>query len=220
MKTAEGYKSIETSKVSKYTKANGVRVLEIQVETMPGINTEMMVWWFHHIDRMTTWNGHDFTGPARLAYRVWHPRDHLSVTQLKPGNDPSLGGCAEGSTIRVQEKLLCQYDFDIVAYVAQCDEENLELHQKIGPVRIVKIDHLWKNVDGGCDMTLRLEAGSEIPVIGRLINWFVGRFMVREEFFDIVAQHGTEEFGNLENFLPQFVANPDKLWEFKGAAWK
>lgn len=220
MLTEEGYKSIETSKITQYTKPNGVRVVETQVETMPGINTKMMVWWFHHFDRMTTWSGQDFSGPARLAYRVWHPRDHLTVTQIKPGKNPSLGGCAEGSTIRIQEKILCKYDFDVETYVAQCDEENLDLRGKLGPFEIIKVEHLWKNVDGGCDMTLRLEAGSDVPIIGRLINWFVGRFMITKELVDAVAQHGTEEFGNLENFLPQFYANPDKLWEFKGAAWK
>ena len=220
MKTDEGYKSIETSKVTQYTKPNGVRVLEVQVETMPGINTQMMVWWFHHFDRMTNWNGADFSGPARLAYRVWHPRDHIAVTQTKPGKDPSLGGCAEGSTVRVQEKILCKHDLDMSVYVGQCDEENLELIGKLGPIRIAKIDHLWKNVDGGCDMVLRMESGSELPLLGPLINRFLIPLLMPEAMLADVAQHGTEEFGNLENFLPQFYANPDQLWEFKGAAWK
>ncbi len=220
MKTAEGYKSIDTSRVTQSTKPNGVRVVDIEVETMAGLTTEMMVWWFHHFDRMTTWNGADFTGPARLAYRVWHPRDHIFVSQLSPGHDPSVGGCAEGATVRIQEKILCKHDFDATARVAQCDEENLDLHGHLGPLRMVRIEHLWKNVDGGCDMTLRLEVGADVPIIGRLINWVFRRFVMPDEMLSDAAQHGTEEFGNLENFLPQLYTHPEKLWKFEGAAWK
>ena len=220
MKTEAGYKSVSTSKITQRTESSGVRVVDVAVETMPGISTEMLVWWFHHFDRMTNWNGRDFSGPERLAYRVWHPRDHISVTQVRPGRDAKIGGCAAGATIRIQEKLLCKYDFDATVFVAQCDQENLVLIGKLGPIQVVRIDHFWRNAPDGCDMVLRVTVGTRLPIIGSALNWLIRRFVMTDEMLGAAGQHATEEFGNLQNFLPQFFANPDELRVFPGAAWK
>jgi hypothetical protein len=52
-------------------------------ELMRGVTIDHLIWWFHNIDRTTTFNGRDFNDATINAYKLWHPLDHIKVKWKK-----------------------------------------------------------------------------------------------------------------------------------------
>src|SRR5689334_16762534 len=70
--------------------------LSITHAILKGVTPKMLVWWFNNMDGTYVLGGHEHP-----RYRVWHPRDHVALTYLKPAFDGAKFG--RGAKIRIQE---------------------------------------------------------------------------------------------------------------------
>ena len=76
-------KSFDSAESSFKTIPGGGLTATVKHELMRGVTIDHLIWWFHHIDQTTTFNGRDFNGAAIDAYKLWHPHDHIKVRWKK-----------------------------------------------------------------------------------------------------------------------------------------
>ena len=76
-------KSFDSAESSFKTIPGGGLTATVKHELMRGVTIDHLIWWFHNIDKTTTFNGRDFKGAAIDAYKLWHPHDHIRVKWKK-----------------------------------------------------------------------------------------------------------------------------------------
>jgi hypothetical protein len=79
-----------------------------------------------------------------------------------------------------------------------------------GPFRLGDLRHTFADSEEGLIYRSRLIAGSTLPVIGRLLNFMVHRFVFTPAMLDRWLTHNVEEVGNFELFLPRLYAQRDQ----------
>ena len=79
-----------------------------------------------------------------------------------------------------------------------------------GPLRLGDLRHTFVDTGEGLAYRSRLIIGSTLPIIGRLLNFFVRRFVFTPPMLDRWLRHNVEEVGNFEHFLPSLYAQRDR----------
>jgi len=161
-------------------------------ETLHGVTSEMLVWFFEVLPSSTVQVGPE----TRPLYHLWHPVDHISVEVLDPA--PSgRPGFAAGARVHIVEAV-GENIVDAIGHVERRDETGSTIVSYLGPFQVFRLDHNFDQTPAGVQVTSHLVLGSDAPLIGRLLN------VIARLRFDARAwvKHGVEEFGNLEFFLP------------------
>ncbi len=149
----------------------------------------MCLWFLEHVDQEMTWRNN-----RALAYRFWHPRDHIHFKRM--------GGFGAGDRWHIVEAMGADLRFllDEVFHVTKLDESgfHMEVRKLGGPVAQVVED--WEVTAEGLRWTVRLTIGSTGKVLGPISRFIRPRVMPM-----LVAwrRHNVEEAGNLPMFLPE-----------------
>ena len=178
----------------------------IRHETMRGVTPAMMRWWFENIDQMTTYNGKDFSGPPVLAYRFWHPWDHIRTrwTKKRLGADGRIG---VGSVIAIEEDVGGVYEVRVSATVSQFDDKAFNFDMKLLGMRVGRLYHLYESVEGGASFYTELRLESSVPILGRMLVKLARRFYFTDEILRAWLTHNVEEVGETEKFVPALYAH-------------
>lgn len=194
----------------------GCVLVQIEHDTMKGVEPEMVCWWFRNQARSTTWNGRDFTGPEIPLYHLWHHRDHVAITPLTNGPDGTVShGFLEGADTRIEER------FNETHFHVHTRMRTLVLNDNEFTFNIMfcgipfgHITHLYAKEEGGCSFYAETEMGCKVPVIGWLINWLVMPFVYNKRTAEHWVRHNIEETGRTEDFLPVIYEN---RWRYEDA---
>ena len=170
-------------------------LLELIVVHAPlvGITRPMLEWWMQHIDQQVDWGGHHI-----LAYRLWHPRDHIHF-QIHPRPDGTIGS---GCRFRIVEAFQAnpRHRIDRTFTVTKLDATGFRLELRICGVVIVTLDEAWIDVPDGVQWTVTHRIGTNHPLLGpltRLVRW------MRRDLIDAWLTHNVEEAGCIPEFLPE-----------------
>jgi hypothetical protein len=170
---------------------DGRRRRVIEHAPLPGVRAPMMVWYLRNVDRTDlAWRGH-----RCLAYRYWHPRDHIHFRILgKPG---------PGCRFHIVEAFQAnpRYLMDMVFDVPELDETGFRMEvRRLGTV-VVGVREDFRDSPQGMLYTVTVTEGTTAPVLGALVNPLQLRFA--KERLDAWHRHNVEEVGNLPVFLPE-----------------
>jgi hypothetical protein len=160
---------------------------------LPGVDPTMCLWYLEHVDQTLTWRGH-----TALAYRFWHPRDHIFFQRLGPFGAGDRWHIVEA--FGRDRRFLLDEVFD----VTKVDETGfrMELRRFGGP--IVIMDERWRTGPDGLLWRVEMTVGTTRPVIGGVLRRLL-RF--RMPFLVRWRQHNVEEAGNLPHFLPELYTD-------------
>jgi DAPG hydrolase PhiG domain len=147
----------------------------IEHQLIRGVTPKMLVWWFKNVDGDMIYDG------RRLPrYRVWHPRDHVSIEFSRRNPDGSTG---VGSVIHITEILGGNPNYLV------------DVHTEV-----VKLE-----TDEGTLYYNSLTVGAR-GVLGHIINPLLRRFAFDESHGHAWVKHNIEEVGNFESFLSELYA--------------
>lgn len=169
----------------------------IRHEVLAGVTPAMLVWWLNNMDGTCLVGDRDVP-----RYRLWHPRDHVALTYLRPGADGRK--FSAGARIHIQEYFDAdpRYAVDAIDEVVFLDETGFShTHTRLG-VRVAAMDYTFTPVSGGTLYQNSLTIGIERPAALRVINRVLYALVFSETKGRAWLKHNVEEVGNLQFFLP------------------
>jgi hypothetical protein len=156
---------------------------------LPGVTPAMCLWYLERVDRQR--------GHTALAYRFWHPRDHIFFQRR--------GSFGPGDRWHIVEAFGADHRFlyDQVFDVTKLDETGftMELRRLGHPVLVA--DERWRPTAAGLCWTVEMTVGSPEPGLRTIVRPLMRRRMA---FLERWRQHNVEEAGNLPYFLPELYA--------------
>lgn len=191
---------VESADVSWEDLPGGRFRIRVVHQPLPGVTREMLLWWMHHVDQRVEWDGQQV-----LAYRLWHPRDHIAF-QILPGP----AGIGPGCRFQIAEafngdpKYLMADRFD----VPRLDDGGFRIEIRRAGQVVVAMDEDWADVDGGVQWTVTCTFGSTHPVIGVVSRALRSR---ARRFLEAWVPHNVQEGGTIHHFLPQLYARRDAI---------
>jgi hypothetical protein len=162
-----------------------------------GVTREMLFWWMHHIGDEVTWEGHRV-----MAYRLWHPRDHIDWSC----DGPVRAGCR----FHIVEAFGAQRRFlvDNVFHVPRLDPSGFRIETRFFGAARASIDEGWDDLPDGVRWTNTMRLEPVRALLGPLVR--LGARLKRDMLAAWQA-HNVEEVGFVPEFLPQLYASRTDL---------
>jgi hypothetical protein len=186
-------RDLSTANVTVRDLPDGRQQRIIRHAPLPGVKPCMMLWFLTHIDQHLEWHG-----MRMLAYRYWHPRDHIFFE--------ILGRPAPGSRFHIVEAFQAnpKYLVDVTFDVPKLDLTGFRLEfRRFGQV-LMSMDEDFEDIPDGMRYTVTMTHGSTAPVL-RTITRLVRQWLLAEQL-DAWHLHNVQEVGNLPHFLPDLYA--------------
>jgi len=186
--------------------ASGLEVLAdgrihcwIDHEIVRGVTPIMLVWWFKHLEGEL-----ELDGKRLNRYRVWHPRDHVTIGYSKRNADGSIG---VGCVIHITEMMGANPDYlvDVHTEITQLDEQGFAHRPRLHGLQVARMDYQFAETPEGTRYRNSLTIGIE-GWLGSIVNPLIRRFAFDEARGHAWIKHNIEEVGNFELFLPQLYA--------------
>jgi hypothetical protein len=186
-------RDVSTARIAVRELDDGREQRTIEHAPLVGVRPHMMLWFLHHIDQHLEWRG-----MKMLAYRYWHPTDHIFFK--------IIGTPGPGCRFHVVEAFQAnpKYLIDITFDVPKLDLTGFRLEvRRLGQV-IMSMDEAFEETPEGMRYTVTLTLGSTVPVLSTITR------LVREHILSVKLgawyRHNVEEVGNLPHFLPELYA--------------
>lgn len=195
-------KSLSSAETKVERLDDGRLRFSIRHEVLAGVVPAMLVWWFNNMDG--TFRIGDVDVPR---YRVWHPRDHVALTYLRPGLDGRK--FSTGARIHIQEFFGAdpRYRIDVVDDVGFLDETGFNHSLSVAGRRVASMDYTFTPVAGGTRYENSLTVGIDRPALLRpLMNQAIRPWLFPEHMGRAWLRHNVEEVGNFQFFLPALYA--------------
>ena len=124
----------------------------VEYVPLPGVTPAMCLWYLERVDRQLTWRGH-----TALAYRFWHPRDHIFFQRRGPFGPGDRWPIVEA--FGADRRFL----FDQVFEVTKLDETGftMEVRRLSHPVGVA--DERCRPTAAGLCWTVEMTVGSTEP---------------------------------------------------------
>lgn len=163
---------------------------------LPDITPEMLAWFYQQLPISTV----DLNGINYPLYHLFHPSEHgrLWVAEAAPDGTP---GMAQGATI-VREEWFGQFDSRGRARIAEYSNEGFVAVAYIAGIAMGVVQHRYSVVNGETRYTVQATLGTDLPVLGTLLNAYLRHRVFTPEMIGEWTRHQIEEVGSLVHFLP------------------
>ena len=171
----------------------------IEHQVVRGVTPKMLVWWFKHLE-----GDMQYDGQRLNRYRVWHPRDHISIEYSRRNPDGTIG---VGSVIHLIEMFGANPDYlmDVHTEITKLDEQGFAHRPRLHGLRLARMDYEFNAVESGTRYRNSLTVGAE-GFVGWMVNPLIRMFVFDEARGRAWIKHNIEEVGNFESFLPRLYA--------------
>ncbi len=192
-------KSVESASTSTSVLDNGRLHIKICHEVIRGVTPEMLLWWFQNLE-----GDMYYEGRILPRYRVWHPRDHVSISYSKRADD---GTISAGAVLHIREAFgrLPKFFVDVKSTIRWLGIDGFVHRPRWHGLSIVVMSYKFSPAALGTTYTNRLIVGFP-GRWARVLNWLIRRFVFTEERARAWIKHNVEEVGNFEAFLPELYA--------------
>jgi hypothetical protein len=194
------FRSKGSAKITQRVLDDGRLQTVVAHAPMLEVTPEMCLWFLENVDRQVSFRGH-----RALAYRFWHPRDHIHFKRqgkFGPGDRWHIVEAFGRDPRFMVDDLFHVVDLDDTGFV-------MEVRLPVGTVAIA--EERWVRSDAGLLWTVTMTAGfTKAPAC-----WFNGAVRRRRAEFirRWSEQHNPEEAGCLPQFLPEMYAERAKLFQ-------
>lgn len=182
----------ETARIAVHELADGRLRQTIEHAPLPGVTADMVLWYLERVDQDMIWRGR-----RALAYRFWHPVDHISFERL--------GEFGVGDRWHITEAFGGDPRFwmEAVFDVTKLDESGFRMEIRRLRRPVVVMDERWEHTADGLRWTVHQTVGTVGPVLGAVSGVLRRRHAA---MLNAWQAHNVQEVGNLPHFLPELHA--------------
>ena len=175
---------------------------------LPNITPGMLAWFYQQLPISTV----ELDGTTYPLYHLFHPTEHgrLWVAEAAPDGTP---GMAQGSTI-VREEWFGEFDSRGKARIVEYSNKGFTAMAYIAGIEIGVVEHHYTIVNGETQYVVHATLGSDLPVLGALLNAYIRNRVFTPEMMAQWMRHQVEEVGSLVHFLPELYAQRSRTNHF------
>ena len=191
------YPSLSEAKYKTEIMEDGKVLIEIQHPVLKGVTPEMLSWWYRNLSTgKATMEGKEYD-----YYHLFHLTEHGQTSVVVPATDGSKG-MGIGAVMYRQERF-GPYLSKGKGRVESFDVNGYVVIPVMGPLEFGRIEHKFLAQDGGTIYTVKSILGSDAPVIGPLLSYYIRTKQFPPEVVHEWIRHQVEEVGSLVHFLPK-----------------
>jgi hypothetical protein len=171
-----------------------IRIAHALIE---GVTPAMLRWWISMLDQQVEWKGRTV-----LAYRLWHPRDHIHFEITGRKADGSVEPPATYHLVEAfgaQRRFLIEQRFEL----SKLDETGFVLTGAFHGQRL-ELKESFEAAPGGTKMVVQARLGKPNALFTRALSRLILLFEPAQ--FEAWKRHNVEEDGTLSGFLPALYA--------------
>ena len=170
---------------------------------LSGITPQMLAWFYRQLPEAEV----EYRGVVYPLYHIFHPTEHGRLRVLEPAAD-GRPGMAVGALVE-REEWFGPYDSRGAARIAEFSPAGFLALPQVSGFSLGEVRHSFEGSQRGT--TYRVEAiiGSDIPLLGVAINYFVRTWVFHPEMLAQWQRHQVEEVSSLQFFLPALYAQRD-----------
>lgn len=173
---------------------------EVEHFFLAGITPSMVAWFYQQLPIASV----DYRGERLPLYHIFHPSEHGRLRVLEPAPDGSPG-MAPGAVIE-REEWFGPHDSRGAARLERFSDAGMLAVPEVAGIRIGEVRHSYEARAGGTYYRVRAVIGSDLPVIGRLINYYLRTRVFHPGMMHEWQRHQVEEVASLQFFLPALYA--------------
>ncbi|MCP4208448.1 MAG: hypothetical protein GY767_15545 [Shimia sp.] len=194
-------RGLEEAKTVFTQNRDGRIVLEVRHPVVTGVTAEMVDWWFGiyaHLHIQTV-------GERLQAFKLWHPRDHISIQRADKG---WFGHLKPGDRVTLKETYGAnkEYGNTETFFVTKRDREGYALIVKRFGLTVADMRYAFEDTPEGLCVSTRLCVGVADGWAKTLINHFFVPLLFDEKKTEAWMSHNVEEVGAWSHFLPEIFA--------------
>jgi len=186
--------------------------IKISIEHLPllGIKPKMIAWFYQNLPVSTV----EISDHVYSWYHIFHPSEHGVVTVKEQANDGRVG-MGVGALIYRQE-WFGSYNSKGTGRIIEFSEKGMIAKPELLGMHFGKIKHSYTqttfpSTDGeveelGTQYNIDSIIGSDLPVIGRMINYYIRNKMFSEAMINEWVRHQVEEVASLQFFLRELYS--------------
>lgn len=185
---------------------------EIQHVFLEGITPEMIAWFYRQLPIASVL----LQGENYPLYHLFHATEHGRIRILEAASDGSEG-MGLGALIE-REEWFGPYDSRGRARLVEFSANGMLAIPEFAGLPIGSVRHDFKATTGGTLYTVEATIGSQIPLLGLLINRYLRERVFHPAMIEQWQRHQLEEVASLQFFLPQLYAQRAARYPFLLAA--
>ena len=176
---------------------------EVKHFFLEGISPAMVAWFYQQLPISTV----QLNGKSYPLYHIFHPTGHgrIRIIEAAPDGSP---GMAKDSTI-MREEWFGPYDSRGTARMVEFSNDGMLAVPIAAGLEIGHVRHIYKAENGGTVYKVQAVIGSDLPVIGPLLNWYIRTQVFHPAMMALWQQHQIEEVASLQFFLGDLYAQRD-----------
>jgi hypothetical protein len=144
----------------------------LQHDPLPGVTPAMLAWWYQQLPLGT----HKMGDTTYTYYHLFHPSEHGVIEILEAGEGP---GISKGALVTRRERFGSYYSKG-KARVISIDADKMVVSPEIAGMHFGQIEHRFSSGPDGAIYTVHAVLGSDLPVIGPLINLYIRKRLFPE----------------------------------------
>lgn len=188
------------AKSSWEIEAGGRIHIELEHFFLEDISPAMVAWFYRQLPISTV----QYKGTMYPLYHIFHPSEHGTISVLEAATDGSAG-MGVGALIQRLE-WFGPYDSSGRARVLELSSSGLVAVPRVAGMAMGEVRHSFRPVDGGTAYRVDTIIGSDLPVIGPLLNYYIRTRVFHPAMLEQWQRHQLEEVASLRFFLPQIYS--------------
>ncbi|MCL6415301.1 hypothetical protein MIB92_06540 [Aestuariirhabdus sp. Z084] len=184
--------------------------IRLQHPVLEGVSPAMLSWWYQQLPiGRADWNGEKYS-----YYHLFHPSEHGVIRLLEPAADGSEG-IGVGALVYRQERFGPFFSKGS-GRILSFNQQGMLVAPSMGPLTFGRIEHRFVAENGGTSYSVHALLGSEVPIIGPIINRYIASKRFPPPVLQQWLRHQVEEVGTLPYFLPELYRRAHPVLEQKG----
>ena len=171
---------------------------------LAGISPAMVAWFYRQLPISTV----EYRGVTYPLYHIFHPTEHGRLRVLEPAPDGTPGMSA-GALIE-REEWFGPYDSKGAARILEFNDSGFLAVPELAGTPLGSVKHTLIARDGGTVYRVDSVIGSDLPVVGPLLNWYLRERVFHPAMLDQWRRHQVEEVSSLQFFLPGIYAQRER----------
>ncbi len=164
------------------------------------ITPEMVAWFYQHLPISTV----ELRGQTIPLYHIFHPSEHGSIAVIEPAPN-GVAGMSVGAKIERKE-WFGPYDSQGAARIAEFSPEGMLAIPEMMGIKLGEVQHRFRAVPEGTAYQVHTVIGSDLPLVGTVINWVVRNYVFHPAMLEQWQRHQVEEVSSLQFFLPDIYS--------------
>ncbi|UAA40043.1 hypothetical protein KIH87_06750 [Paraneptunicella aestuarii] len=170
--------------------------IEIEHLFLSGIQPNMLAWFYQQLPISTV----DLNGTTYPLYHLFHPTEHGRIKLMEPATNGQTG--MHVGALVAREEWFGSFNSKGAGRVIEFSANGMLIKPEIAGMHVGQIHHEFIAEAGGTRYKVHSIIGSDWPVVGSLINFYIRSKLFPPAMLEQWLRHQVEEVSSLQFFLP------------------